>query len=438
MCSDIVRSVRKFCADKRGNFAMIFAMAAPVAAVAMAGALDYSDAVMLNARAQSAADAAALAASQAAAAAIASAEQTNNAPMTQAAAHTLAQSVAQSVASEYFNGNAASALLSAPACASSGTVGGTGNVVAGAASNFNSTTTVSAADVVTTTATYCGAPASVVGGLLGSTMNVDIKSTSQSNVTTNTTTTTTTTTTTPVGAASGNGWVDEDPVVQGANGQYWFMDTCDVTHATWYNLLSDTNFEVNANCDGNPYQSELYQFTVLAGTHVISVSPTLNPEWWDNAVWVNQEAWAGGVTIDGTFYAASSGTHTYLNDTANQITVQVVVGQPGVYGSSSNYVLVTAPSYSVTIAYDTDDVSSYWSFGLADIHIGVTDAGACGAPGGVWGQTLSVSGTDANFEDFRVSSSTSKASQFTRTCTTTTTTTTSTTTAATGAAVLTQ
>ena len=223
----------------------------------------------------------------------------------------------------------------------------------------------------------------------------------------------TTTYTNPVGSLAGNGWIAEDPVVTGANGAS-FEYQCDVSHATWYNLVSDQNFQVNANCDGTPYWSELYQFNVMAGTHTIAATPTLTPVMWPGYGNINREVWTGDVTIDGQFYPAAAGTHTYLNDTSAQITVTVTVGQPGVSGSATNYVVVTTPTYSTSIAYDSDDDGSY-NLGFANIQIAATNAGACSNPGGVWGKTLSGV-NDATASDFVVSSSTAKVAQFSATC----------------------
>lgn len=388
MCPSLSRSFRNFAADKRGNFAMMFALASPLLAISMAAALDYSNTVELDQRAQSAADSAALAATSAMVRSIEAGSQ-------------LTAAQAQAVATSYFNANAPQAIVTSQ-------------------TSFSSNTTY-ANGVVSTAVTYSGTPATAIGGVLGSTMNVKVASTASSSVTSKTVM--------PVGTYTGTGKTAEDPVVWGAQGQYWFMDACNISHNEWYNMLSDTSFEVNANCDGANYngslfQAELYQFEILAANHTIYITPQLNPENWGaqfgvSGLYINQEAWAGGITIDGTYYAPQSGTNTYLNDTTNQITVQVVIGQPGVYGSSNNYVLVTTPNYSVTIAYDSDDVSATWNFGLADIKFGVTNAGACGAPGGVWGQTLSSNGNDSNFEDFKVAGATTTASQFSTTCGTT-------------------
>lgn len=382
--------VRPFVADCRGNFAMMFALFSPVLVIVLAVALGFADTITLDEQAQAAADSAALAATETMAGYI------KNPPsdMTQGQAQTLAQTAA----ANYFASNAPQEVVSGETA-------------------FTATTAVNN-NVVTTTVAYSGVPKTVMSGIVGSAMNVDVTASSTETVTL------TTTTTTPQGTYAGTGWVAEDPVVTGAEGQYWFMLMCDVSHATWYNMLSDTGFEVNANCDGTSSWAELYQFSVLAGSHVISITPALvGINWYGTPM--NQEVWSGGVTIDGVYYAAASGTNTYLNDTANGITVSVIVGQPGVSGSAANYVLIATPTYSITVAYDSDDNGS-WNLGLASINFAATNAGACGTPGGLWGQTLSGSGNDNSMSDFAVGGPTATVSQFSRTCSTTTTTATTT------------
>lgn len=212
----------------------------------------------------------------------------------------------------------------------------------------------------------------------------------------------------------GSGSLSEDPVVRGADGS-WSLFSCDVSGATWYNLLSDAGFEVNANCAGNSVWSEYYQVNVLAGKHTISLTPSF-----DNVNWLGTtqtgESWVGAVTVDGVAYAAptTAGTTTVLNDTTAGITAKVVVGQPGVVGSSSNYVLIKTPVYAVSIAYDSDNIGSA-IFGLADIQIAATNAGSCGVPGGLWGGTLG-NVDDVNSNDFIVSGPNAQATQFTWNC----------------------
>ena len=218
----------------------------------------------------------------------------------------------------------------------------------------------------------------------------------------------------------GSGSLSEDPVVRGADGS-WQLFTCDYSGNTWYNLLSDANFQINANCTGNASWSEYYKVSILAGTHVISIAPTLTSVGWYGTTQVG-ESWAGAITIDGVAYAAQSGTNTYLSDTSQGVTVKVVVGQPGVAGSSANYALITTPTYSVSVAFDSDDdydssTGLAATFGFADIQIAANNAGKCGVPGGTWGGTLG-SVDDFNANDFIVSGPTAQASQFTWNCTT--------------------
>ena len=218
----------------------------------------------------------------------------------------------------------------------------------------------------------------------------------------------------------GSGSLSEDPVVRGADGSYQLF-TCDYSGNTWYNLLSDANFQINANCTGNSSWSEYYKVSILAGTHVISITPTLTSVGWYGTVQTG-EAWAGAITIDGVAYPAQSGSNTYLSDASQGVTVKVVVGQPGVAGSSANYALITTGAYSVSVAYDSDDdfdgsTGLAATFGFADIQIAANNAGKCGVPGGTWGGTLGRI-DDFNANDFIVSGPTAQASQFTWNCTT--------------------
>lgn len=393
MRNSLLQKLRSFRAHDGGSIASLFAFSAPVVLIGIAATVDYSNTVTLQQRTQAAADSAAVAATTSMVNAInASGTSLNTAS---------AITTAQSVATQFFTANAPPQAVSAQTA-------------------FTATTTY-VNGKVSTTVGYAGAPVSLISGFVGSGTNkMSVNAVAVSPVTT--------TVTVAQGTINGTGWIAEDPVVQGADGSYGFMEVCDVSHKTWYNLLSDSQFEVNANCDGtgNGYaqdggaygQSELYQFEVLAGSHTVFVTPTLQQTSWNYYGYINREVWTGDVTIDGSIYPAVAGTNTYLNDTANNIQVTVTVGQPGVSGSASNYVTITTPTYSVSIAYDSDDDGA-WNFGLANIQVAATNAGACGALGGVWGRTT-ASVHDHNWQDFVVPTATSTASQFGVTCNITT------------------
>ena len=101
-----------------------------------------------------------------------------------------------------------------------------------------------------------------------------------------------------------------------------------------------------------------------------------------------------------------------------------MVGQPGVIGSSANYVLVTTPVYTISVAYDSEDDIDWFSgraakFGFADIKIAASNAGKCGVAGGIWGGTLNKNDVTANssLTPFVVANSTSQSSEFNRSCT---------------------
>ena len=377
--------MKSFWKDKSGNFVIMFALSAPVMLVGLAITVDYSNAVTMNQRVQAAADSAALAATTAMANSI-----TNGTPLT--------VTQAQTIATNFFNSNAPAQAVSAETSPPGASTSVTSNSV-------------------TTVVTYSGAPPTLLSGIVGTAPSLNVSATSYAKITT--------TVTQAVGNISGTGWIAQDPVVQGADGSYGFMESCDITHATWYNLISDSGFEVNANCDGTWLQSELYQVEILAGTHTIYMSPGLQATSWAQynsatrqTAYVNQELWYGDVTIDGQVYPAIPGTSTYLNDTTEGVQVTVAVGQPGVSGSAANYVLVTTSNYSVSVAFDSDDDGS-WNFGMTDIQFSATNAGACGALGGVWGGTT-ANNDDSNWSDFIVSGRSGTASQFAKSCNITT------------------
>ncbi len=198
------------------------------------------------------------------------------------------------------------------------------------------------------------------------------------------------------------------------------MFVCDYSGNTWYNLLSDAGFQINANCTGNSAWSEYYKVSILAGAHTISISPSITSVGWHGTTQTG-ESWMGAITIDGVAYPATSGTNIWLTDTTAGISVKTVIGQPGVVGSSANYALITTPGYSVSVAYDSDDdvdssTGKAATFGFADIQIAANNVGACGVPGGTWGGTLGHV-DDFNANDFIVSGPTAQASQFTWNCT---------------------
>ena len=207
----ISNSIRKFRSDQAGNIAIMFAITAPVMIVGIAATVDYSNTVTIRQETQAAADSAAVAATTA---------MVNS--LTKGSAITIAQ--AQTIASNFFAANAPAQAISAQ-------------------TSFTPTTTYSGG-VVTTTVSYVGAPTSFIGSALSSSATISVSASSSSTVTTT------------AGGVNGTGWIAEDPVVEGADGSYGFMEVCDLSHNTWYNLVSDTQFEVNANCDGDAIQSD--------------------------------------------------------------------------------------------------------------------------------------------------------------------------------------
>jgi Flp pilus assembly protein TadG len=364
-----------------GNVASAFALASPVMLLALAAAVDYSNTVSMKQKIQSAADSAALAANVAITNSIVAGNQIT---MTQA----------KTVATNYFNTNA-------PAAAVAGE------------SSLNITPQVTTASggaaTVTTQVTYTGQPATLFNSYWNSTSTLVAKATATSQVNDS------------AAAGSGNfagaGYVLGDPHVIGADGVDTYF-ACATPSGSWYNMLSDSNFEININCVTNTLfnMDAILDITTLVGTHTLqltSVNPTFTgAQNWVcgaemcgsyNTVTYPPGSWVGAVTIDGVAYPASSGTHTYLNDTTQNVKITVTVGQSGVASSQNNYVTITTSDYTVN--------EMYYNVGMGYIAISAQNAGTCGVPGGIWGGTL-AGVDDGNGSDFLVPNQYYKSYQF--------------------------
>jgi Flp pilus assembly protein TadG len=374
----------KFRRNTGGNVASAFALMSPVMLIALAAAVDYSNTVSTKQKIQSAADSAALAANVYILSAMASGDTTT---ITQAQT-----TQAQTLATNYFNTNAPSA------------------AVTGETQPLSVAPTVSNG-LVTTKVTYTGAPTSLLNGYLGSSKTLVTTATATSQVGE------TSTATAGAGSYAGAGYVLGDPHVIGADGVDTYF-ACATPSGSWYNMLSDSNFEINVNCVTNTLfdMDAILDITTLVGTHTVQMT-SVNPTFTGAQNWVCGDemcgsyntvtyppgSWVGAVTIDGVSYPAARGTNTYLNDKTENVNVTVTVGQSGVASSQSNYVTITTPDYTVN--------EMYYNVGMGYIAISAQNAGACGVPGGIWGGTL-AGVDDGTGTDFLVSNQYYKSYQF--------------------------
>jgi Flp pilus assembly protein TadG len=365
-----------------GNVASAFALASPVMLLALAAAVDYSNTVSMKQKIQSAADSAALAANVAITNSIVAGNQ-------------ITTTQAVSIATNYFTANAPTAAVTGESTPLAVTP--------------QVTTSNGGATTVTTQVTYTGQPATMFNSYWNSTSTLVAKATATSQVSPNAAA--------GSGSFSGAGYVLGDPHVIGADG----IDTyfaCASPSGSWYNMLSDSNFEININCVTNTLfnMDAILDITTLVGTHTLQMT-SVNPTFTGATNWVcgaemcgsyntvtyPPGSWVGAVTIDGTSYPARSGTNTYLNDTTENVKITVTVGQSGVASSQNNYVTITSSDYTVN--------EMYYNVGMGYIAISAQNAGTCGVPGGIWGGTL-AGVDDGNGTDFLVPNQTYKSYQF--------------------------
>jgi Flp pilus assembly protein TadG len=366
----------QFAKQAGGNVATLFALTAPVLLFALAGAIDYSNAVSTKQKVQAAADSASLAANIAI---------TNSV----AAGNQISTTAAQAIATNYFNTNAPANAVSAETA-------------------FSAVSTV-VNGVVTTIVSYQGAPASLMNGILGASNAITANSTATSTLASGAAS--------GAGQYAGSGYVLGDPHVIGADGSDTYF-TCASPSGSWYDLLSDAQIEINVNCVVNNLfaMDAILDMTTMLGTHTVQLT-SVNPVFVGATHWTCGDemcgsylavvypigSWVGDVTIDGVFYPAMPGKNVYLADKTENVTVTVNVGQLGIASSQSNYVTITTPNYTIT--------EFYYNVGMGYISLSATNAGQCGVPGGMWGQTL-AGVDDGNGADFLVPSQTYKASQF--------------------------
>jgi len=359
-----------------GNVATFFALSAPLILFALAGAVDFSNAVSIKQRVQAAADSAALAANIAITNSIGAGNQ-------------ISIDAAKTIATNYFNANAPANAVSAE-------------------TSFSATSTI-ANGVVTTHVNYQGAPASLMNGVLGGSNTITTNATAASTVAS--------AAASGAGQYAGSGYVLGDPHVLGADGSDTYF-TCASPSGSWYDLLSDAQIEINANCVVNNLfdMDAILDITTLLGTHTLQLT-SVNPIFTGATHWMcgaemcgsyqsvtyPAGSWVGDVTIDGVYYPATAGTNVYLADKTENVTVTVTIGQPGVASSQYNYVTIATPNYTVS--------EFYYNVGMGYIALSANNAGQCGVPGGIWGGTL-AGVDDGNGADFLVPSQTYEAPQF--------------------------
>jgi len=358
-----------FARNEGGASAVMFALSLPVVLLAIAVAIDYSNASRFKTRVQAAADAASLAATEAIA-------QNPN-----GANGKTVEQYAQQVANGFFAANA-------PPGAS-----GTPTVTA---SSYNST--------VTTTVAYQGTAPSNFGALLGySGMTADASATAQAVVGESSKSN--------VGAThySGYGVIGGDPHVYGFDNNDYYLACTQPGQTTWINVLSDSGIEINASCVYNTYfaMDSLQTVTILLGSHVISTTAALPsvPYEYGPITYNAATAWFGQVTIDGVTYPAVKGTRTLLDQavTNGSLTVIQYVSDTTNFYFVDNAIYINTPVYNITL--------SYQDLAMADLWITATNAGACGVPGGALGATL-AGVDDATGGDFTVSGATATTYQF--------------------------
>lgn len=339
MMNSLLASYRNWQNDERGNFTLIFAIAAPTILLLVAGVMNYSNTVALQQGAQVAADSASLAATTA-----------------YARGNVTTAADAQSIANALF-------ALNAPSGAIKGQT------------SFSATTTTPAsvgASHVSTTVNYCGVAPSLIGSLAGNLNNFCVSSTSSADVT----------------AANGGSalvygdaenW--GDPHENGADGLN-FEAHC--TPGNWYVIFSDANLQMNGLCE-TYYSSDAEGFSDLA----ITIG--------GHQIYVTNFTHTGGsfqYTVDGTASSrTTAGTYTLFNTPAGYSMSLTVVNSNA--GDDSNYFQLNTPNYVATINYSND--------GVINIATANTSYSACATPAGLLGQTFGSSdAVDQSGFDFSV------------------------------------
>jgi len=344
------RAARRFREDRGGNFLVMFAFGAPVLLIAGTVALNYSQDVVYRQRVQSAADSAALAAVSAIVAGTAASD-------------------AQTIGEHYFEANSPNYNRGVSA-------------VSVVSNSYNG--------VATTTVSYMGQPpATLLSNALGSTPpTIPVMATAEAALSSG------------AGGAmtyAGSGSIWGDPHLDGGDASSGYFE-CDTSGARWYSALSDAGIQVNFNCAWNERWTAIGTrgYTVVLGSHVIKTSavpPTAvtNP---DGSISVNYngQMWFGAINIDGVDYAPTIGDHSYLGgQVITHITDLTTTGA----GDDTVEIEYKQGQVTYSIFLTFDD----WQMGA--MSIAATNAGKCGTPGGIWGNTLAGI-DDYNAVDFQV------------------------------------
>ena len=196
-------------------------------------------------------------------------------------------------------------------------------------------------------------------------------------------------------------------VVRSADGTSTTFGGCVSNPPTWYNALSDAGIEVNISCVYDAYFNEqgIQSFSAIIGSHTLSMTaalPTLTTVNGQTTFNYNGQGWSGGVTVDGTYMPPVAGVHTYLGGI-----VTVNIDNANDPTDANNWVRVNytngAVNYTITMNYDVGE--------LGTLSISAVNAGMCGVPGGIWGQTLAgVDNTTVSTN--QVATATSTAPEF--------------------------
>ena len=358
----ISQTAREFARDARGNFVTLFAIVAPVMLVVASAAISFSSSVTYQKELQAAVDSAALA---------------STAAITRGAITTDAQTIAEN----FFAANAPNYSAGA----------GTLTVTPSVANNA-----VSTAVSYTTTA-----PASLVGGLTGSfTQTLTVTATANAQLTT------------ARQSFAGSGGLWGDPHLTAADGSESLFP-CVYSPVTWYSGLSDAGIELNFTCQYFSYWNymEIQDIYIMAGGHTILTTENGPPSYTTNSDGslnfdYSGTGWLGQFTLDGKIITPDMTGYTeYLDD--SNLKVATWIDQLKTPNQYDNYLQITytngSTKYYITITYGV--------YGEAQISFTATNAGLCGTPGGIWGNTLG--GVDnSNAEDFLLPSQTSTSFQY--------------------------
>ena len=348
-----------FSRDEAGQFGVLAAVSAVPIVIGLAALANYSNMITVKRETQAAADAAALAATTAF-----------------ATGKVTTVSAAQQVAAQYFAANA-------PASAVANQVSFTAVV----------TPPAPGSSTVSATVNYCGDVPAIVSAT-GSLSQVCAAAAAKANVT---------------AAQSGAGTYSAfgeswgDPHMIGADG-YDFYYGCNI--GKWTNVMSDYGLQINGLCQTWYGGAQVFSdVTMVVGGHYIYVTSGYNN--------YNNGDFEGVVTVDGLkFTPTAAGVYKPLTDAAQNIVLTDYYGQPNVPNSYANYLVLTTPEYIVTIYYGNWDT--------ATVAVQTNNAGVCGVPGGVLGQTWgSASNVDTNGLDFQVPGGSNYwylASQYSQSC----------------------